>query len=85
VREKARKLIGGERFIEIYLTASEETRRKRDKQGVYNKADKGELKEFPGISAPYDAPESPDLVLETDKLSIEECVDKIIRLLENRR
>ncbi|MBI3813158.1 MAG: sulfate adenylyltransferase subunit CysN [Nitrospinae bacterium] len=85
VREKARKLIGGDRFIEIYLTASEETRRKRDEQGVYNKADKGELKEFPGISAPYDVPESPDLLLETDKLTVEECVDKIIRLLEDRR
>src|SRR3989338_4469551 len=44
VREKARKLIGGDRFLEIYLTASEETRRKRDEQGAYNKADKGEIK-----------------------------------------
>ena len=85
VREKARKLIGVNRFIEIYLTAPEETRRKRDEQGVYNKADKGEINEFPGISAAYDVPESPDLVLETNKLSIEECTDRIIRLLENRR
>lgn len=85
VREKARKLIGVNRFIEIYLTAPEDTRRKRDEQGVYNKADKGEINEFPGISAAYDVPESPDLVLETNKLSIEECTDRIIRLLENRR
>ncbi len=85
VREKARKMIGNDRFIEIYLTASEESRRKRDEHGVYNKADKGELKEFPGISATYDVPESPDIVLETDKLSVGECVDKIIRLLENKR
>ncbi len=85
VREKARKLIGGDRFVEVYLTASEETRRKRDEQGAYNKADKGEINEFPGISAPYDVPESPDLVLDTDKLNIEECVDRIIRLLEKRR
>ena len=85
VREKARKLIGADRFIEIYLTAPEETRRKRDDQGVYNKADKGEINEFPGISSPYDVPESPDLTLETDKLNIEECVDRIIRLLEKRR
>ena len=85
VREKARKLIGGDRFLEIYLTASEETRRKRDEQGAYNKADKGEINEFPGISAAYDVPESPDLILETDKLNVEECVDRIIRLLEKRR
>jgi len=85
VREKARKLIGSDRFIEIYLTASEDTRRKRDEQSAYNKADKGEINEFQGISAPYDVPESPDLILETDKLNIEECVDRIIRLLEKRR
>ena len=60
-------------------------RRKRDEQGAYNKADKGEINEFPGISAAYDVPESPDLILETDKLNIEECVDRIIRLLEKRR
>ncbi|OHC01166.1 MAG: adenylyl-sulfate kinase, partial [Planctomycetes bacterium RIFCSPHIGHO2_12_39_6] len=85
VREKARKLIGSDRFIEIYLTASEDTRRKRDEQSAYNKADKGEINEFQGISAPYDVPESPDLILETDKLNVEECVDRIIRLLEKRR
>lgn len=81
VREKARKLVGEERFIEVYLTASEEVRRKRDTKGVYKKADKGELKEFPGISAPYDIPKSPELILQTDKLTVDECVDRIMRLL----
>lgn len=85
VREKARKLIGEDHFLEVYLTASEEECRKRDSQGVYKKAEKGELKEFPGVSAPYDIPKSPDLVLDTDKLTVDECVDRIIRLLENRR
>lgn len=85
VREKARKLIGEDRFIEVYLTASEKARRERDTQGVYGKAEKGELKEFPGISAPYDAPGSPDLALETDKLTVDECVDRIIRIMENKR
>lgn len=81
VREKARNLVGEERFIEVYLTASEEVRRKRDTKGVYKKADKGELKEFPGISAPYDVPKSPGLILQTDKLTVDECVDRIMRLL----
>jgi bifunctional enzyme CysN/CysC len=85
VREKARNLIGGERFIEIYLTASEDDRRRRDEQGAYKKADRGEIGEFPGVSAPYDEPESPDIVMDTDKLTVDECVDKIIRLLEKRR
>lgn len=81
IRDKARKLIGEDRFIEIYLTAPEEVLRKRDTQGVYKKADKGELKEFPGVSAPYDEPKSPELVLHTDKLSVDECVDRIMRLI----
>ncbi len=85
VREKARKLIGEERFIEVYVTASEEICRKRDTQGVYEKAEKGELREFPGVSAPYDVPKSPDLILGTDKLTVDECVDRIIRLLEGKR
>ncbi|MDO8445081.1 MAG: sulfate adenylyltransferase subunit CysN [Deltaproteobacteria bacterium] len=85
VREKARKLIGENRFIEVYLTASTEELRKRDIQGIYQKAEKGELKEFPGVSAPYNIPKSPDLVLNTDKLTVEECVDRIIRLLESKR
>lgn len=84
VREKAKKLIGEGRFIEVFLTASNEELRRRDAQGVYQKADKGELKEFPGVSAPYDIPKSPNLVLDTDKLTVDECVDRIIRLLEKK-
>ncbi|MEK6725896.1 MAG: sulfate adenylyltransferase subunit CysN [Deltaproteobacteria bacterium] len=84
VREKAKQLIGKDRFIEVYLTASKEELRKRDKRGIYQRAEKGVLKEFPGVSAPYDVPKSPDIVLDTDKLTVDECVDRIIRLLENR-
>jgi len=84
IRNKARKLIGENRFIEIHLTAPEVVLRKRDAQGVYKKADKGELKEFPGVSAPYDVPESPELVLQTDKMNVDECVDRIMRLLEGK-
>lgn len=84
VREKARQLIGKERFLEVYLTASGEVCRQRDTSGVYGKAEKGELKEFPGVSAPYDVPRSPDLVLNTDKLKVEECVDRIVRLMESK-
>lgn len=82
VRKKARKVIGENRFLEVYLSAPIGTCRERDTHGHYEKADKGILRGIPGVSAPYDVPDSPDLVLETDKLSIDECVDRIVRLLE---
>ena len=82
VREKARELIGQDSFIEIFLSAPIEVCRERDTKDHYKKADSGELRDIPGLSAPYDIPKSPDLTLETDKLSIEECVDRIMRLLE---
>jgi len=82
VREKARNVIGADNFIEVYLSAPVEVCRERNVRGVYAKADSGELRDFPGVSAPYDIPESPDLVLPTHEIGIEECVDKIVRLLE---
>lgn len=84
IRDRARNLIGEDRFIEIYITAPEEVLRRRDTQGIYKKADNGELREFPGVSAPYDAPESPALVLQTDKLTIDECADRIMKFLEGK-
>ena len=82
VRKKARQVIGENRFVEIAVSAPIEVCRERDKNGHYEKADKGEILEFPGVSAPYDVPESPDLELDTDKVSVDDCVDRIVRLLE---
>jgi bifunctional enzyme CysN/CysC len=84
VRAKARDVVGSERFFEIYLTAPFEFRRQRDSEGMYAKAEAGDIIDFPGVSAPYDAPKSPDLVLPTDQLSVEVCVDKIVALLDER-
>jgi adenylylsulfate kinase len=57
---------------------------KRDPKGIYKKARSGEIKEFTGISAPYEDPENPEIVLETDKTSLEECIETILNyLLEN--
>jgi len=58
--------------------------RARDTGGMYARAEAGEIPRFPGVSAPYDVPTSPDLVLPTHELGVEECVDRIIRLLEQR-
>lgn len=85
IREKAKETVGGERFVEVFLKAPAETLRKRDAAGMYAKADSGEIAEFPGVSAKYDEPKSPDLVLETDKLTTAQCVDQIVALLERRK
>ncbi|MBN8628738.1 MAG: sulfate adenylyltransferase subunit CysN [Planctomycetes bacterium] len=85
IREKAKETVGAERFVEVFLKAPAETLRKRDAAGMYAKADSGEIAEFPGVSAKYDEPKSPDLVLETDKLTTAQCVDQIVALLERRK
>jgi bifunctional enzyme CysN/CysC len=85
VRQKAREAIGAERFLEIYLSAPLDVCRKRDTEGMYAKADAGKIMEFPGVSAPYDVPKAPDLTLPTHEWPIEECVHKIMHLLEERK
>jgi bifunctional enzyme CysN/CysC len=85
VRRKARAAIGDDRFIEIYLSAPAEVCRQRDAEGMYAKADSGEIPDFPGVTAAYDPPAAPELVLPTHELSIEQCVDRLIELLHQRR
>jgi len=85
IRQKARDVVGKQRFVEVFLTAPAEVLRKRDTKGMYAKADGGEIAEFPGVSAPYDEPTTADLKLETDKLSVTQCVDEIVALLERRK
>jgi bifunctional enzyme CysN/CysC len=84
VREKARQAIGADRFIEVYLSAPVEACRERDQEGMYERADSGDIPEFPGVSAPYDVPSHPDLVLPTHELPLDACVDRILGLLEER-
>jgi bifunctional enzyme CysN/CysC len=84
VRARVRDTIGAERYLEIHLSAPLEVARARDTGGMYARAEAGEIPRFPGVSAPYDVPTSPDLVLPTHELGVEECVDRIIRLLEQR-
>jgi len=67
----------------VHLSAPVEVCRERDTQGLYARADAGEIANFPGVSAPYEAPENPDLVLATHELSIDECVDRLVKLLES--
>jgi adenylylsulfate kinase len=83
IRAEARELMDG-RFIEAYVKASVEVCEERDTKGLYAKARSGEIKEFTGVSDPYEPPENPELVLETEHESPEESAHKIVAYLEER-
>ena len=84
VREKARAALGGDRFVEVYLSAPVDVCRTRDTRGMYASADSGVIPDFPGATARYDVPARPDLTLPTHELSIDECVDRLMILLRQR-
>ena len=84
IRDEARETMG-ERFIEIFVKASVEVCAERDVKGLYEKAFKGEIKEFTGVSDPYEPPLNPELVLDTEHQSAEESAAKILSLLEERQ
>lgn len=68
-------------FIEVFVDVPLAEAEKRDPKGLYKKARAGEIKDFTGISAPYEAPELPEITIRTDLLSVEECVKKIVDYL----
>ena len=72
MREKAKSIIGASDFYEIYIATNLPECKKRDTKGLYEKAIRGEIKNFTGISAPYEKPNSPNLVVPTENVSIEE-------------
>jgi adenylyl-sulfate kinase len=84
IRDEARELMG-ERFIEAYVQASVEECERRDVKGLYAKARTGEIKEFTGVSDPYEPPLNPELVLDTESKSPEESAATIISYLEERQ
>lgn len=81
-RDLVRALLPKGEFIEIYVNASLETCEARDPKGLYKKARAGQIKGFTGIDAPYEAPEAPELVLDSDKKGIEELAKEVIAYLE---
>ena len=81
-RDFCRNLVGEGRFIEIYAKASLDTCEKRDPKGMYKKVRAGIIKEFTGISAPYEEPLNPELIIDTDKESIEDSTNKVIDKIE---
>jgi adenylylsulfate kinase len=81
-RDAVRALLAPGDFVEVHVAASVETCESRDVKGLYQKARKGEIPEFTGISAPYEAPERPELVLDTNRQSVEESVESLVAYLE---
>ena len=84
-RENAREIIAaGDQFAEVYVKCSLAKCEERDVKGMYAKARKGEIKGFTGIDDPYEAPENPELIIDTDKETLDESVSKIYSFLERK-
>ncbi|WP_316365173.1 adenylyl-sulfate kinase [Candidatus Thiodiazotropha sp. CDECU1] len=82
-RDNVRRLFQSDDFIEVYVKASIETCESRDVKGLYKKARAGEIPNFTGISSPYEIPENPEIVIDTENREIEECVDSLLESLES--
>lgn len=81
LRNMASEIIGKENFVEVYISTPLEECERRDVKGLYAKARRGEIKEFTGISAPFEVPENPDIELDTSKLSLKESVDILLEAI----
>ena len=83
-RNNARALLENDRFVEIYVKVPLDVAEERDPKGLYKKARAGEIKEFTGITAPYEEPLSPEIVVDTAELGLAQSVDKVVRYLESK-
>ena len=82
-RQGAREIVGDDRFLEVFIDTPLEICEERDPKGLYKKARSGEISGFTGVSAPYEAPPSPEISLPTKDLSPEQSVEQIIEHLRN--
>ncbi|WP_285397888.1 adenylyl-sulfate kinase [Lysinibacillus sp. fls2-241-R2A-57] len=83
-RQVVRALVDEGEFLEVYVKCSVETCEKRDPKGLYKKARNAEIPNFTGISAPYEEPANPEIILDTESYSIEECVDQLTDILTSK-
>lgn len=84
-RERVRRLVGEDRFLEIYCRCPLEVCEQRDVKGLYRRARAGEIPEFTGLSSPYEEPDSPALTVDTATLPLGACVDDVVNLLVDRQ
>ena len=85
LRRMAAGIIGAEDFLEVYVSTPLEVCERRDVKGLYAKARRGEIKEFTGVSAPFEVPEHPALSLDTSVLTVDESVEKVLELILNHK
>ena len=83
-RELARKILPRDRFVEVYVNAPVSICEQRDPKGLYAKARAGQIKDFTGVSAPYESPANPEIELHTDKLTVPESIAKVLDFLDIR-
>ena len=84
-RRKVRSLLKDGQFLEVYVECPPEVCAKRDKKGIYAKAKAGLIKDFTGISAPYEAPKNPDLVIHSGEENAEQAAKRVIELIERHK
>jgi adenylylsulfate kinase len=77
----ARTIIGEDNYFEVYVNCSLEECEKRDTKGLYAKARAGEIQDFTGVNAPFEEPENPSLILHTDIESIEDSLNKMVKII----
>jgi len=83
-RDQVREIMAGGDFLEVHVSADVETCEKRDVKGLYKKARAGEIPNFTGISAPYEAPEKPELLMDTVAQSVDESVAQLLGFLRDK-
>lgn len=84
-RELVRKMFEADEFIEIYVNCPIRVCEDRDPKGLYKKARNGEIAEFTGISSPYEAPLDPEIIIDSDKMTIEQSVKKVLAYMKDRK
>ena len=85
MRNYCRKLVGKDRFFEIYCKASSSICESRDPKGLYKKAKNGEIENFTGVSAPYEVPENPEIIIDTGNDNIQENTEIVIKELKDKK
>ena len=82
MRSKAKSIVGTNDFFEVFVSTNLDTCEKRDVKGLYKKARKGEIQEFTGVSSPFEPPQNPNLILDTENKSIKEIGDLLVNELQ---
>lgn len=85
IRQMARNIIGEKDFYEVYVSTPLEECERRDVKGLYARARRGEVRDFTGISAPFEAPRCPSLSIDTSKLKLEDSVNAVLRLIMDKQ